>query len=100
MVEDLERFVCELCGSFEHKIAAGLFLLCVFTRGRYSDCLNLQGLVVDSPDPAALPLVGFVGGCVARCKTACIVERKRQFLPMVAPRRVVSGLDWSTAWLG
>ena len=99
MVEDLERLVCESGGSFEDTIAAGFFLLCVFMRGRYSDCQNLQGLVVDSPDPAALPLAGFVEGSVTRCKVAYIVERKMQFLPMVAPRHGVSGLDWSTAWL-
>ena len=99
MVDDLERFVCEQGGSVQDQIAAGFFLLCVFMRGRYSDCLNLQELVVDSPDLAARPLLGYVEGSVSRCKTAYTVERKTQLLPMVAPRQGVSGLDWFSAWL-
>ena len=99
MVADLERFVAEPEGSLEDRVAAGFFLLCVYTRGRYSDCLNLQGLAIDTPDASARPLVGYIEGSVSRCKTAYTVERKTQLLPLVAPRHGVTGLDWSTAWL-
>ena len=99
MVADLERFVAEPEGSLEDRVAAGFFLLCVYTRGRYSDCLNLQGLAIDTPDASARPLVGYIEGSVSRCKTAYTVERKTQLLPMVAPRHGVTALDWSTAWL-
>ena len=99
MVADHERFVAEPEGSLEHKVAAGFFLLCVYTRGRYSDCLNLQGLAIDTPDGPARPLVGYIEGSVSRCKTAYTVERKTQLLPMIAPRHGVTGLDSSTAWL-
>ena len=99
MVADLERFVAEPEGSLEDRVAAGFFLLCVYTRGRYSDCLNLQGLAIDTPDASARPLVGYIEGSVSRCKTAYTVERKTQLLPMVAPPHGVTGLDWSTACL-
>ena len=35
----------------------------------------------------------------ARTKTASNLERKTRFLPMSAPVKTVSGLDWSRAWL-
>ena len=65
-------------------------------RGRHNDCLNLQGLV-DSPDAVALLLAGFVEGSRTWSETAYAAERKTQFLPMVALRHGVPGLDSSTA---
>ena len=96
----LELLVCgELDARPAEQLGAWFFLVCTYSRARYSDGLNMCDIFIDCPRPNHLPLYGFFEGRVSRSKTAYTTERKTMNLPMVGPRRGVSGRDWVGAGL-
>ena len=99
-VRTLELLVCgELDARPAEQLGAWFFLVCLYSRARYSDGLNMCDIFIDCPDPKRIPLYGFFQGRVSRSKTAYTTERKTMNLPMVGPRRGVSGRDWVGAGL-
>ena len=99
-VRILELLVCgELDARPAEQLGAWFFLVCMYSRARYSDGLNMCDIFIDCPDPKRKPLYGFFQGRVSRSKTAYTTERKTMNLPMVGPRRGVSGRDWVGAGL-
>ena len=91
----MELLVCgDVAARLTERIGAWFFLVCIYSRARYSDGLNMCDIFIDCPDPAHFPLFGFFDGRVSRSKTAYTTERKTMNLPMVGPRRGVSGRDW------
>ena len=94
----LELLVCgELDARPAEQLGAWFFLVCTYSRARYG--LNMCDIFIDCPRPNRLPLYGFFEGRVSRSKTAYTTERKTMNLPMVGPRRGVSGRDWVGAGL-
>ena len=97
MVEHLERIVMTDRYMDRDRVAAGCFLMCVFFRARFSDMMNLQDLILDELMVQGSPQ-GYIEGRVGRTKAAYTTEMKTRYLPMVAPRFGVTGLDWFNAW--
>ena len=97
MVEHLERVVITDRYMDRDRVAAGCFLLCVFFRARFSDMIHLQDLILDEVIVDGSPQ-GYIEGKVGRTKSAYTTEMKTRYLPMVAPRYGVTGVDWFTAW--
>ena len=97
MVEHLERVVMTDRYLDRDKVAAGCFLLCVYFRARFSDMMNLQDLILDEVIVDGVAQ-GYIEGKVGRTKSAYTTEMKTRYLPMVAPRYGVTGLDWFTSW--
>ena len=97
MVEHLERIVMTDRYMDRDRVAAGCFLMCVFFRARFSDMMNLQDLILDEVMVQGAPQ-GYIEGRVGRTKSAYTTEMKTRYLPMVAPRYGVTGLDWFNAW--
>lgn len=96
----MELLVCgDIAARPTERIGAWFFLVCIYSRARYSDGLNMCDIFIDCPEPAHFPLFGFFEGRVSRSKTAYTTERKTMNLPMVGPRRGVSGRDWVGAGL-
>ena len=89
----------ELDARPAEQLGAWFFLVCTYSRARYSDGLNMCDIFIDCPRPDHRPLYGFFEGKVSRSKTAYTTERKTMNLPMVGPRRGVSGRDWVGAGL-
>ncbi|CAL1153951.1 unnamed protein product [Cladocopium goreaui] len=97
MVEHLERVVMTDRYLDRDKVAAGCFLLCVYFRARFSDMMNLQDLILDEVIVDGVAQ-GYIEGKVGRTKSAYTTEMKTRYLPMVAPRYGVTGLDCFTSW--
>ena len=89
----------ELDARPAEQLGARFFLVCTYSRARYSDGLNMCDIFIDCPRPDRRPLYGFSEGKVSRSKTAYTTECKTMNLPMVGPRRGVSGRDWVGAGL-
>lgn len=77
----MELLVCgEVPARLTERIGAWFFLICVYSRARYSDGLNMCDIQIDCPDPERTPLFGFFEGRVSRSKTAYTTERKTMYL--------------------
>ena len=59
--------------------------------------MNLQDLILDEVIVDGVAQ-GYIEGKVGRTKSAYTTEMKTRYLPMVAPRYGVTGLDWFTSW--
>ena len=95
MLLALEKLTCDSDASALDRVIAGFFVLLVLARARFSDGLNLLHLREEIPASASRgSLAGYVEANVSRTKAAYTVQRKTMFLPVVAPRHGVSGLDW------
>ena len=94
----LEEIVMDESRGEQDRMAAGFFVFTTYSRARYSDALSVSALRLDITlrDGQAF---GWLEADAARTKTSSSLERKTRFLPMTAPIRTVSGLDWSRAWL-
>ena len=94
----LEKIVVDEERGEQDRMAAGFFVFTTYSRARYSDALSVSALKLDITlrDGQAF---GWLEADASRTKTSSSLERKTRFLPMTAPIRTVSGLDWSRAWL-
>ena len=100
MVAALEKLVADPEASSLDRVIAGFFVLLVYTRGRFSDGLNMQNLRAEIPASASADsLVGYVEADVSRTKAAYTLERKTMYLPIVAPRHGVTDHDWFSGFL-
>ena len=96
MVIRLELFICDTSNGATDRICAGFFVLITYMRARYSDGQAMASIHLD---PGAQgDLSGYLEAEVSRTKAAYTTERKTMLLPMVAPRRGLSGRDWYAAW--
>ena len=94
----LEKIVVNEAKGVQDRIAAGFFVFTTYCRARYSDALNVAALRLDITLRDGMAH-GWIEADAARTKTASNLERKTRFLPMSAPVKTVSGVDWSRAWL-
>ena len=100
MVAALEKLAADPDASSLDRVIAGFFVLLVYTRGRFSDGLNMQNLRTEVPASAsANSLAGYVEADVSRTKAAYTLERKTMYLPIVAPRHGVTDHDWFSGFL-
>ncbi len=99
-VRTLDLLVCgELDARPTEQLGAWFFLVCLYSRARYSNGFNMCDIFIDCPGPKRIPLYGFFQGRVSRSKTAYTTERKTMNLSMVGRRSGVSGRDWVGAGL-
>ena len=96
MVVRLELFVCDISNGATDRICAGFFVLLIYMRARYSDGQAMASLHEDPGLHGGLS--GYLEADVSRTKAAFTTERKTMLLPMVAPRKGLSGRDWYSAW--
>ena len=100
MVAALEKLSADPDASSLDRVIAGFFVLLVYTRGRFSDGLNMQNLRAEIPASAsANSLAGYVEADVSRTKAAYTLERKTMYLPIVAPRHGVTDHDWFSGFM-
>ena len=100
MVAALEKLAADPDAPSLDRVIAGFFVLLVYTRGRFSDGLNMQNLRAEVPASAsANSLAGYVEADVSRTKAAYTLERKTMYLPIVAPRHGVTDHDWFSGFL-
>ena len=100
MVAALEKLAADPDAPSLDRVIAGFFVLLVYTRGRFSDGLNMQNLRAEVPASAsANSLAGYVEADVSRTKAAYTLERKTMYLPIVAPRHGVTDYDWFSGFL-
>eukprot|EP00435_Cladocopium_sp_Y103_P071848 s1184_g38.t1 len=97
-LERLERTVVDEACGLHDRMAAGFFAFTTYARARYTDALNVSGLKLDITlrDGEAH---GWLEADAARTKTSTSLEKRTRYLPMSAPVRSVSGVDWATCWM-
>lgn len=94
----LERIVVDENRGNQDRMAAGFFAFTTYCRARYSDALSVSGLRLDITLREGRAH-GWLEADASRTKTSTSLEKRTRFLPMSAPVRSVSGLDWTRAWL-
>ena len=100
MVAALEKLAADPDAPSLDRVIAGFFVLLVYTRGCFSDGLNMQNLRAEVPASAsANGLAGYVEADVSRTKAAYTLERKTMYLPIVAPRHGVTDYAWFSGFV-
>lgn len=94
MVIALEQFTGRVDAL---RVAAGCFLLRVYFRARHSDMQNMLNFAVDEVQVDGI-VEGYIETTTDRTKSATAAILKTMLLPVVAPRRGLSGVDWFMNW--
>ena len=88
-VKELERICCKTT-CFMDRYIAGVFLVCIYGRCRWSDIANLNSC--DLTDESFIELTTVVH------KTSITAVRKTTLLPIAVPTVGLTGSDWFASW--
>lgn len=95
MILALESAACNAPNVVD-RVAAGAFCCILYARARFGDAQRTEEIIWDM-DPVNCR--GYIELRARQVKTAGTAEKKSRFLPMTAPVKGISGLNWAQAWL-
>ena len=83
----------------EDRVAAGAFLLAIYSRCRWSDLQQIESLESDFAGGESFATAGFLEARVRRTKTANSLLKKTTYLPIVAPACGITAPCWGSVYL-
>lgn len=99
-VEMMERFMVTSTSVLDVYIV-GCWLFALYARARWSDIRYIHKAHLDRPVPLTEgQVIGFFECTTKYHKTSTSMERKARFMPLVCPLLGITGVDWTTPWLG
>ena len=91
----LESAACHAPNVID-RVAAGTFCCILYARARFGDAQRTEKILWDLNEDLSR---GYIELQARQVKTAGTAEKKSRFLPMTAPVRGISGLNWANAWM-
>ena len=97
-VKRLERFMVDSM-VVEDVYIVGCCLFALFARARWSDIRYIHQASVDKSEIQG-EIFGFFECTTKYHKTSTSMERKARYMPLVCPLIGLTGIDWTSIWLG